>query len=117
MIKKTSEENSSFQTFGGRLRLENPDVFQLQIHEHPAGALPVMLTPHWADFEILILAEHPCSSVPAEALSLNLDRETWLEKSTIFRLEHEFTHYTTMRLFGNWLPKSAMFFSRRPMKR
>jgi hypothetical protein len=39
--------------FGGRLTLERPDLLRLVIHEHPAGALPVLLAPHRPDFVAL----------------------------------------------------------------
>ena len=37
--------------FGGTLQLEAPDEFELQIHEHPMGALPVLITATRSDFE------------------------------------------------------------------
>jgi hypothetical protein len=39
--------------FGGRLQLERPAQLRLHIHEHPAGALPVLSTPCREDFETL----------------------------------------------------------------
>lgn len=39
--------------FGGRLQLAAPLELKLHIHEHPAGALPVLATPNRADFEAL----------------------------------------------------------------
>jgi hypothetical protein len=39
--------------FGGRLQLLRPAQLRLHIHEHPAGALPVLSTPCREDFETL----------------------------------------------------------------
>jgi hypothetical protein len=40
----------SADTFGGKLTLERPAELRLVIHEHPAGALPVLITSHRPDF-------------------------------------------------------------------
>ena len=160
------------EDFGGRLTLERPDLFRLDIYDHPAGALPVLSTPHRPDFEdldralarcsepvpvnpsvnahiiagfvnwdrvhryrlhwsaqaaaggaapqawaqemrrvareekwrfqdrLLLLCAQPYSSVSAAELDLPWDAEIWLERSRVLRTEHEFTHYTTKRLYG-----------------
>lgn len=158
-------------TFGGRLALAAPDAFRLLIHEHPAGALPVLITSHRGDFDTLLRAVvhrseptpvapavhaqmvsgfinwdrvaryearwraelgdgatdalwrfergrvardekgrfydsfmllccAPYSKFTAAELGLGMDEALWLDRSTTFRLEHEFTHYATKRLYG-----------------
>jgi hypothetical protein len=42
--------------FGGELELEDPDGLRLLIHEHPAGALPILVARHRGDFETLVRA-------------------------------------------------------------
>lgn len=156
--------------FSGMLALERTAEIQVTIREHPAGALPVFITRHRPDFEMLVRAlafhhepgptsgsvnaqmvsgflnwervrqyqsewigrhgigainqwgqerqrvattekwrfydrlmvvcEHPYSNVTANDLGLDMDEETWLGISTTLRLEHEFTHYATYRLYG-----------------
>lgn len=156
--------------FGGTLRLEQPMALQLIMHEHPAGALPILVTRHRPDFEtlqralalrhepvainasvnaqmiagllnwdrvqhyqtrwmaqyglatlaswgqemqrvastekwrfydrLMLVCEHPYSGLSAQQLGLDLTEAQWLHASTRLRLEHEFTHYTTMRLYG-----------------
>jgi hypothetical protein len=52
-------------------------------------------------YDRLVLAcVAPYSGVAASALGLEMDDATWLDVSTAVRLEHEFTHYTSLRLFG-----------------
>jgi uncharacterized protein DUF7005 len=158
--------------FGGRLRLESATRLRLFVHEHPAGALPVMVTNDRGDFETLLramacrgeprpigprvnaqlvsgvinwdrlaryraewtnnvsaeaaeglwlaemarvaAAEHwrfqdrfiiacaqPYSGQTALDLGLQLGEEEWLERSTRLRVEHEFTHYATKRVFNS----------------
>jgi len=48
----------------------------------------------------IILCQAPYSSLRSEELGLALSAEEWLEKSGVIRLEHEFTHYATKRLFN-----------------
>jgi len=159
------------EDFGGRLSLERPEQVSLFIHEHPAGALPVIVAGHRGDFETLVRAlaargepvpigaavnaqmvagfinwdrlgryregwlRHappgsgdrgwpqemarlgtserwrfqdrfvlicagPYSGVPAPDLGLEMDEQEWIEASTRLRVEHEFTHYATKRVFG-----------------
>jgi hypothetical protein len=159
------------EDLGGRLRLERPEEVRLFIHEHPAGALPVIVVAHRGDFETLVralawrgepmpigpavnaqivtgfnnwdrLRHHragwlatvdpamaesvwpaemarvaasepwrfrdrfvitcvrPYSGVTAAELGLEMSEEDWLERSTLLRVEHEFTHYATQRVFG-----------------
>ena len=158
------------QRFGAPLKLQEPQHLRFIIHEHPAGALPVFITPVRADFEtinramisrhepvdvnpsvnaqlvsgsinwyrvrqyqlawsannshmlggwaaemqrvlkdekwrffdrFLLMGEEEYSSVRAKTLGLDFDDQRWLEISTVFRLEHEFMHYTTKRLFDS----------------
>ncbi|MEM7404043.1 MAG: hypothetical protein AAF458_02065 [Pseudomonadota bacterium] len=49
----------------------------------------------------MLLGEEDYSSVRSEELGLHLSEDDWLEKSTVFRLEHEFMHYTTKRMFDS----------------
>lgn len=154
--------------FGGRLRLERPAALRLSIHDHPAGALPVLITAHRPDLVTLLrafghrnepapipptvnammvsgyinwdrigryrsewlAAGHRAEDWPAEmsrvdreetwrfrdrlmlagtapyaglsvrALGLRLTPAVWRRRSLILRIEHEFTHYATKRLFG-----------------
>jgi hypothetical protein len=157
--------------FGGRLELARPGEVRLLIHDHPAGALPVLVAPDRDDFETLVRAlawrgeprpisgsvnaqivtgfvnwdrmrsyravwatqvepavadtlwpievsrvatterwryqdrfvivgVQPYSGVSAARLGLPLSEEEWLERSTLLRVEHEFTHYATQRVFG-----------------
>ncbi len=157
--------------FEGRLELARPERLRLLIHEHPAGALPVLVAADRGDFETLVralawrgepkpispsvnaqivtgfinwdrmrahraawaaqvdpaMAEalwpvemnrvaaterwryqdrfiitlvHPYSDVTAAQLGLALSEAEWVERSTALRVEHEFTHYATHRVFG-----------------
>ena len=159
------------EDFGGRLELARPGAVRLLLHEHPAGALPAIVSDHRSDFETLVRAlawrgearpvgpavnaqlvggfinwdrlgryrqewgrrllpeaavdgwaaelarlRHsekwrfqdrfivvclqPYSGVGARELGLELGDDEWLEVSTRLRVEHEFTHYATRRVFG-----------------
>ena len=156
------------ETFGERLRLQRPQALRLVIHQHPAGALPVLVSSERGDFETLVRAlacrsepepisssvnaqmvagfinwervqryrdawlaeggsqdgwpeemaraareeswrfydrfmltcERPYSDVSASQLGLAMSEADWVEKSTLLRVEHEFTHYATKRAFG-----------------
>lgn len=48
----------------------------------------------------LLLHRGPYSGVGPERLGLDLSAERWLDVSDLLRLEHEFTHYATKRLYG-----------------
>jgi uncharacterized protein DUF7005 len=48
----------------------------------------------------IITCERPYSGVAARELGLALSEEEWLARSTLLRVEHEFTHYATHRVFG-----------------
>jgi hypothetical protein len=48
----------------------------------------------------IVVMAAPYSGVPADRLGLTLDPGAWIECSTAIRIEHEFTHYATKRLFG-----------------
>jgi hypothetical protein len=45
-----------FAEDGGTLHLDDPDGLRLTIHPTPAGAIPVLVAPHRADFESLVRA-------------------------------------------------------------
>jgi len=47
----------------------------------------------------IILSSGPYSNIPAH--DLGLDPESWRDKSTALRLEHECTHYFTRRVFSS----------------
>lgn len=49
---------------------------------------------------LLLVCDRPYSGVTAAELGLPLTEEEWLERSTLLRIEHEFTHYATKRIFG-----------------
>jgi hypothetical protein len=157
--------------FDGTLALDEPEGVRLLLHEHPAGALPVLVVPHRGDFETLVRAlafrgepkpispavnaqlvagfvnwdrmrryraewsaaidpsmvetlwpmemgrvasgekwryqdrfmitgVRAYSSVGAAALGLELPDAEWVDRSTTLRVEHEFTHYATQRVYG-----------------
>jgi len=158
------------EAFGGQLALERPGDLLLSVQEHPAGALPVLMTRHRPDFvtldralafrsepvevgpavnahlisglanwdrlrryreawlaehgaadgeawmremrrviaaepvrfydRLMLICVHPYSAVSPRQLGLDMDEATWLDSSTVLRLEHEFTHYALMRLYG-----------------
>jgi len=162
--------NPASHPLSGGPRLVHPEGFRMMVHEHPAGALPVIVTSSREDFEMLVhvlacrnepvpvhpslngqfisglinwqrvrryerqwrrdhapagdlewgremarvsqvekwrfydrlvlLGVSPYSRVPARALGLDWDEARWQERSMALRLEHEFTHYTLLRLFG-----------------
>lgn len=157
--------------FGGRLTLDAPAELSLEIHEHPTGALPVLVaaTRHdferlyralahrnepiavnpsvnaqmiagivnwdrvnryrqsWADrngadlagpawsmemsrvasaspelfYDRLILTTRaPYGGCTAEGLGLDMTASEWQRTSAALRVEHEFAHYATKRLYG-----------------
>ena len=157
--------------FGGRLKLNAPEQLSLLIHEHQAGALPVLHTTNRNDFDLLnqallhrsepriipaavnaqlvagfinwhrlalhreawaaspdvvdteqnwlierarvakfekwrfqdrflILCSHPYSGLSASDLGLQKPESEWVARSDQLRMEHEFTHYMTKRIFG-----------------
>jgi hypothetical protein len=49
---------------------------------------------------LIVLTDSPYSGVSASELGMAWDESTWRERSAQLRLEHEFTHYTTKRLYG-----------------
>ena len=71
---------------------------------HPAGDWPAHLRqsilPHRAMYQdkLIILSEKPYSGVPASELGLS--EAQWKAQSTGLRLEHECTHFFTLRYFG-----------------
>jgi hypothetical protein len=48
----------------------------------------------------ILVCTGPYSGVSAAALGLPLSDDAWVERSTALRIEHEFTHYATKRLYG-----------------
>ena len=48
---------------------------------------------------LMVVCEQPYSSLTAEQLGLDMEDDQWLRTSTCLRLEHEFTHYATKRLY------------------
>jgi hypothetical protein len=158
------------EAFGGALTLERPAQLRLVLHEHPAGALPILVTTHRPDFvtltqalayrhepvpvnasvnaqmiagllnwdrvrryqqhwlaqhglaamaqwgqemqrvagtekwrfydRLMLVCEQPYSGLSATQLGLDMAEAHWQRTSTVLRLEHEFTHYATMRLYG-----------------
>lgn len=61
----------------------------------------VSLAESWRFLDrFIIVTIHPYSNVSAKELELPFGEEEWLQRSTVLRLEHEFTHYSTKRLFG-----------------
>ncbi len=49
---------------------------------------------------LLLTCRAPYSSVSATELGVPQDAPSWLAASSTLRIEHEFTHYTTKRVFG-----------------
>jgi len=49
---------------------------------------------------LLLVCDRPYSGVTAAALGLPLTEDEWLERSARLRIEHEFAHYATRRIFG-----------------
>lgn len=47
----------------------------------------------------ILVFKSPYSGVSAGELGLRITEESWLEKSAHLRIEHEFTHYATKRLY------------------
>jgi hypothetical protein len=164
-------EPFSLEHFGTRQQLNSPEQLSLSIHEHHAGALPVLHTTDRRDFDILnqvvlhrcepksipravnaqlvagfinwhrlsryreawastpgvvdtetawlmerarvakfekwrfqdrflILCSHPYSDLSAIDLGLHKPESEWVARSDQLRMEHEFTHYMTKRVFG-----------------
>jgi hypothetical protein len=148
-----------------------PDALRLEIHDHLAGALPVLIAATRADFEtayralagrsepvplspgvnahmisglvnwdrigraratwaegrspaevshgwademrrltsrhperladrLILLCDAPYGGQPASAFGFDLDESEWRRVSSHLRVEHEFTHYATHRLYG-----------------
>ncbi len=169
--RKLTRQGEPFreEDFGGRLRLAKPEALELFIHDHPAGALPVLVTDDRDDFislfralacrsepqevspsvnaqmiaglnnwdrieryrrrwershplaparawrdemkrvaaeapghfrdRLVIVFKSPYSAVSAATLGLAWTEAEWVERSMTLRVEHEFTHYATKRLF------------------
>jgi hypothetical protein len=53
---------------------------------------------------VLLVCERPYSGVSAAELGLEMSEAEWLERSNALRIEHEFTHYATKRVFGVMRP-------------
>ena len=163
------------EDFGGTLQLEAPGEFELQIHEHPMGALPVLITATRSDFEqvyralahrhepvavnasvnaqmiaglvnwdrvnryrerwsrrtgeaaqadaapqgwqaemgrvakqspelfydrLILVTRAPYGGRTARELGVDMEETAWQRASTALRMEHEFAHYATKRLYG-----------------
>ena len=157
--------------FPGRLRLEAPSALELQIHEHPMGALPVLIAGTRGDFEtlsralgnrhepmpvnpsvnaamitglvnwdrvnkyraewsakldpftadntwpdemgrvakatpglffdrLILVTRAPYGGRSAGELGIEMDDAAWQSASTALRIEHEFAHYATKRIYG-----------------
>jgi len=164
-------ESGAAAELGEPPALARPAELRLHLHEHPAGALPVLATPCREDFELLVRAfacrsepepvspsvnaqtvagfinwervaryreewtagkdafavelgwsaersrvakqepwrfqdrlmltcARPYSDCSAAELGLGFDEAEWLRRSDLLRVEHEFTHYATKRVFG-----------------
>jgi hypothetical protein len=168
--RRTMRRGARFdpEIFGGALSLLRPDELLVEIHDHPAGALPVLMPAVRQDFEtmyralacrnepvpvnpsvsaqmisgivnwdrvaayrsawmagdgnernwpdemrriaaqaperfydrVILIGRGAYSAVPARKMDLDLRDEVWLDRSIGIRLEHEFTHYATKRLYG-----------------
>jgi hypothetical protein len=60
----------------------------------------VLKNESWRFYDrFILLCAKPYSGVASEALGLDLDERDWIETSTALRLEHEFTHYATKRVY------------------
>jgi hypothetical protein len=55
---------------------------------------------HRISDRLLVTCARPYSGVAASELGLPLSEAAWLERSIELRIEHEFTHYATKRVFG-----------------
>jgi hypothetical protein len=49
---------------------------------------------------IMLTCDRPYSGVSAAELGLAMSEQEWLSASSVLRLEHEFTHYATKRIWG-----------------
>jgi hypothetical protein len=49
---------------------------------------------------LIVVTDSPYSGVSADELGLDWNATEWRERSAALRLEHEFTHYATKRLYG-----------------
>jgi len=49
---------------------------------------------------LIVVTDSPYSGVSAADLGLDWSEAEWRERSAMLRLEHEFTHYATKRLYG-----------------
>jgi hypothetical protein len=60
----------------------------------------VMKNESWRFYDrFILLCGRPYSGVSSSELGLDLDEPAWIETSTVLRLEHEFTHYATKRVY------------------
>jgi hypothetical protein len=111
------------------MKFISPEKITMELFSSAGGDIPVISAKNKADFEIMIrniiykgkevpniaemgasfafgktnrfiiLSDKPYSNVAAERM--NLDENTWKEKSLIIRKYHECAHYYTKRLFGS----------------
>jgi hypothetical protein len=62
----------------------------------------VMKSESWRFYDrFILLCARPYSGVDSSELGLDLDGPAWIETSTVLRLEHEFTHYATKRVYDS----------------
>lgn len=67
----------------------------------PAEQERVAATEKWRfQDRFILLCANPYGGVAATQLGLEMSGAEWLERSTVLRQEHEFTHYLTKRLYG-----------------
>jgi hypothetical protein len=67
----------------------------------PAEMQRVASSEKWRFLDrLIVVTDSPYSSVSAAALGLEWDAATWRERSAALRMEHEFTHHATKRLYG-----------------
>jgi hypothetical protein len=67
----------------------------------PAEMARVTSKERWRFLDrVLLVCEQPYSDVSATELGLAMSEAEWLDRSRVLRVEHEFTHYATKRVFG-----------------
>lgn len=67
----------------------------------PAEMTRVSSSEQWRFLDrLIVVTDSPYSGASAVDLGLELSEAEWREGSALLRLEHEFTHYATKRLYG-----------------
>jgi hypothetical protein len=65
LVLRGEDPNIPNHAIGPRPQWDQPEALQLWIASHPCGALPVLQTPSWTDFALLVRAlAHRCEPVP-----------------------------------------------------